>query len=227
VQAPFVSLVHEDHGRILSHRARSQSRFLFSSSAQTLFLSMTQDLETTHLARVAVVGSSCAGKTRFARRLSTLLGATHVELDAVYWLKDWRPRPIEEFRRIVSQLLAQDRWVADGNYGVVRDLVWSRATAVVWLNLPLPAVLGRAFGRCVWRSLTREEVFSGNTESFRRSFLSKDSVLLWIVTSFRRRRKEHRQLASSDRFPDIRFLEFRSGAEAESFLDGLQLDRHC
>lgn len=32
-------------------------------------------------------------------------------------------------------LLDEERvWVADGNYSTVRDVLWSRATHVVWLN---------------------------------------------------------------------------------------------
>jgi adenylate kinase family enzyme len=37
------------------------------------------------LTRVVVVGSSCSGKTTFARSLAEIVGSPHVELDALHW----------------------------------------------------------------------------------------------------------------------------------------------
>jgi len=78
---------------------------------------------------------------------------------------NWVPRPPEEFCALTAKALAQDCWITDGNYGVVRDLVWSRATTVIWLNYVFPLVLWRALTRTVRRVLTQEEFFSGNRES--------------------------------------------------------------
>jgi adenylate kinase family enzyme len=73
--------------------------------------------------RVVVIGTSCAGKTAFARSLACALSFPHVELDALFWQPNWTPRPSEEFRKLVAQELSQGCWVTDGNYSVVRDLV--------------------------------------------------------------------------------------------------------
>jgi adenylate kinase family enzyme len=37
------------------------------------------------MARVVVIGTSCVGKTTFARSLARVLSFPHVELDALYW----------------------------------------------------------------------------------------------------------------------------------------------
>src|SRR6266478_8449083 len=117
--------------------------------------------------RVIVIGTSCSGKTTFARSLARISNCPHIELDTLYWQPNWTPRPPEEFRNLVAQALSQDCWVTDGNYSIVRDLVWSRATTVIWLNYVFPTVLWRALTRTLRRVLTQEELFSGNRESLR------------------------------------------------------------
>ena len=38
--------------------------------------------------RIAVIGTSCSGKTHFSKRLAACLDIPHVELDALYWGPD-------------------------------------------------------------------------------------------------------------------------------------------
>ena len=64
------------------------------------------------------------------------LGVSHIELDAIRHQPSWQELPDDEFRSRVAVLIDADGWVVDGNYGAVRDLVWSRADTVVWLDLP-------------------------------------------------------------------------------------------
>jgi len=174
------------------------------------------------MARVVVIGTSCAGKTAFARSLACALSSPHVELDALFWQPNWTPRPPEEFRKLVEQELSQDCWVADGNYSVVRDLVWSRPTTVIWLNYVFPLVLWRALTRTVRRVLTQEELFSGNRESLRMVFFSRDSILWWVLTTFHRRRKRYRELFDTRTSSQLVYVEFRNPTEAQNFLMGLQ-----
>jgi adenylate kinase family enzyme len=174
------------------------------------------------LERVIVVGTSCCGKTVFARRLAHALGSPHIELDALYWGPDWIPKPEAEFRRLTEVATATPRWVVDGNYGVVRDLLWPRATSVVWLNYRFPTVLGRALRRTIRRAVSRERLFSGNRESFTRSFLSRDSILVWVLSTHGRRRRCYEALRTTRQFPRIHWLEFRRPREAEAFLEAVR-----
>jgi adenylate kinase family enzyme len=170
------------------------------------------------MVRVVVIGTSCVGKTMFARSLARVLSSPHIELDALYWQPNWIPRPPDEFRALTAQALAQDCWVSDGNYGTVRDLVWSRATTVIWLNYAFRLVLWRALTRTVRRALTQEELFSGNRESLRMAFFSRESILWWVITTFHRRRKQYRRLFDSKIFPHLACVEFRKPSEAQIFV---------
>ena len=171
--------------------------------------------------RAVVVGTSCSGKTTLARQLAGVLGAPHVELDGIHWMPGWRERPVDEVRRITVEAAAAERWVMDGNYSAVRDIVWGRATAVVWLNYPFRVVLWRALSRTTRRVVTQEELFSGNREGFRQSFLSRDSIILWAVTSYRRVRREYRRILDGGDYPHLRVIELRGPAEADALVASL------
>jgi len=181
---------------------------------------MSHDATAQHLTRVVVVGSSCSGKTTFARELAAILGAPHVELDALHWGPGWVPKPESEFARLTDAATATPRWVVDGNYRVVREIVWPRATSIVWLNLAFATVFARAFRRTMRRSLAGEELYAGNRESLGRAFLSRESILLWVLQTYSRRRREFRALKQDAQ--DLRWFEFRRQSEASAFLQRIR-----
>lgn len=175
--------------------------------------------------RIIVIGTSCSGKTQLARRLAETLDIPHVELDQLYWLPEWEQRSKEEFRVLVKEAVAADRWVVDGNFSEVRDITWSRATHAVWLNYSFPVVFYRALYRTVSRAITREELFSGNRESFRQSFLSRDSILWWVITTHRPYRRKYRRFFDERVYPDLQLIELRHPREAEILLAPATPDR--
>ena len=179
------------------------------------------DFSRADLTRVVVVGTTCSGKTTYAGRLARALDVAHVELDALYWLPDWIERPKEEFRELAGEAAAGDRWVMDGNYSVARDVVWPRATCLIWLNYPFATVAWRGLSRTVRRSMSGEELFSGNRETFTKSFLSTDSILRWLVTSYGRRKREYRQVFDEDVCPNAAKVEFKAPNEASRSLAAL------
>jgi len=173
------------------------------------------------LERIVVIGSSCAGKTTFARRLGGELGHPVSDLDELFWAPNWQAKPLEEFRRLAEQVALDDRWVVSGNYSDVRSILWPRATAVIWLNYGFAVILWRALSRTVRRVATREVLWQGNRESFRRSFLSRESILVWVTSTFHKRRRQFRALRESNAYPHLCWVEFNRPADAERFVCGL------
>ncbi len=172
--------------------------------------------------RVVVIGSSCAGKSTFARALAASRGCALIELDELYWAPAWTPKPPAEFLRLVEQASAGEHWVAAGNYGLARERLWGRATTIVWLNFGLPRVFWRGLRRTVARVASGEELFQGNRESFRQSFLSRESILWWILSTFHRRRREFEALRDAGTFAHLRWCEARTPHEADALLRLLQ-----
>lgn len=122
------------------------------------------DCDLSRLQRVAIIGTSCAGKTTLARRLSRLLQIPHIEWDALHWGPNWTPQPAEAFAETLREAVAGERWITDGNDSADRQLVWPRSTTILWQNYPFPRIFGRAVRRTAWRMWTQEELFSGNRE---------------------------------------------------------------
>jgi len=172
--------------------------------------------------RVAVVGTSCSGKTTVAREIAETLGIPHVEMDALYWMPNWRKRPKDEFRELLGEVVSGDAWVMDGNYGWTRDIVLPRVTHVVWLNYPFRTVLRRALVRSVRRAVTREEVCGGNRESFRESFFHREGIPWWVIRTHRRVRKRYRALAESGEHPHFEVIELKSQDEADALVSRLR-----
>jgi len=169
--------------------------------------------------RIVVVGTSGSGKTTMARRLADGLGVPHVELDSLHWGPGWTPSPTEEFRRQTARALAGEAWTVDGNYSKVRDVVWSRADTLVWLDYALPVVLWRVVSRTNLRIVKREELWHGNRESFRTSFLSRDSIILWALTTYRRRHSEYPILFGRPEYSHLRVVRLRSVRQARRWLE--------
>jgi len=154
--------------------------------------------------RVAVIGTTGSGKSWLAERLAERVGLRVIELDALFWGRDWQPVPVDLFRHRVERETGDDGWVVVGNYGQVRDLVWRPADTLVWLDLPLPLVMGRLLRRTVKRAVTREELWgTGNREYLSRAFLSRNSILLYALKTHRLNRqrfeKECEALAAEKR----------------------------
>jgi len=168
-----------------------------------------------------VVGTSCSGKTTLARRVADALGAPHVELDALHWGPDWTERPVDEFRDAVRERVEGDRWVVDGNYAMVRDLVLPRATDAIWLNYAFPIVFSRALSRTSWRAMTGHRIYSGNRETFRRAFLSGDSILAWVIRTHGRYAVSYREFFESGPGAGVRLTELRRPRDADDLLERL------
>lgn len=171
--------------------------------------------------RVAVVGTSGSGKTTLAQRLAQCLGVPHVELDALNWGPNWTPAPQDVFRASAWQALAGDAWVTDGNYRAVRDIVWNRADTVVWLDYPLVVVMARVTWRTIKRAVTREELWNGNRERFRKAVFGRESIVWWALSTYGRRRREYPLLFSQREYAHLRVVRLPSPRVARLWLESL------
>jgi adenylate kinase family enzyme len=168
------------------------------------------------LARVVVVGTSCAGKTTLARRLAALLAIEHVELDSVYWGPGWTPRP--DFVPTVLAIAQRPRWVIDGNYSAVRDIIWRRSSAIVWLNYSFARVFSQALRRTARRIITRERLYAGNRETIRTALFEPDGIPWWVIRTHGQRRRSLPELFQRPEYRHAALIQLDRPAAAEAFL---------
>jgi adenylate kinase family enzyme len=165
--------------------------------------------------RIAVMGSSCAGKTTLAGQLAKRLGVTHVELDALHHGPNWTEATAEELReRLETTLAPLDGWVADGNYmGKLGTWLIDQADTIVWLDLPLRTSLRRLWHRHRRRIRDDVELWHGNRESWRNAFLGWNALFPYTIHAHIRRR-----WAWPPSFEGRNLVRLRSPGEVETWL---------
>lgn len=169
--------------------------------------------------RVVIVGTSGAGKSTLARALAKRLGVADIELDALHWEPRWTQAAPEVFRaRIEAAMAAAPGWVVHGNYSKVNDLTVGRASVLIWLDYSRPVVFWRVLKRSVLRILTREELWAGNRETFRKTFLSRDSILKWSWDTYPLRKKRYAEFVRSPEAAHLAVHRFTHPRQAEEFL---------
>lgn len=175
-------------------------------------------------ARVLVAGVSGVGKTTLARRIATVIGAPHTEIDGLYHGPKWTPR--DEFLADVHDLVAADTWTTEWQYRVAKSLLAERADTLVWLDLPFATVtLPRVVRRTVRRRVRREVLWNGNTEHPLRTFFTDgEHILRWSV---RTRHKLREQVpALETEWPHLVVVRLARRRQVERWLDG-ELRRAC
>lgn len=168
--------------------------------------------------RISIVGTTGSGKTTLARQVARHFLIPHIELDALHWEPNWTPAEVHLFRDRVIEALGSDRWVVDGNYSVVRDIVWSQADTVVFLDYSFWLIMRRLLRRTLQRSLKQEELWNGNREDIRKSFLSQESIMLWMLKTYQRNRQKYPLLFQQQEYAHLFVVHLQSPKMTEEWL---------
>lgn len=168
-----------------------------------------------------MIGTTGSGKTTLARHVADCLGCRHIELDAINWQPNWTELPIDDFRAAVAEAVSAENWVLDGNYSRVRDIVWERADTIVWLNYSLPVMMLRLWRRTWKRTIGGEVLWSGNRESLKNHLFTRDSLLLWQLQTYKRRRREYPLLFAQPESAHLRIVVHKSPRATRRWLNNI------
>ncbi|HAW94937.1 MAG: adenylate kinase [Phycisphaerae bacterium] len=175
--------------------------------------------------RLSIIGCSGSGKTTLSRRLGDALEIPRLELDALHHQADWTPLERERFRQAVDEFMRHhEDWIIDGNYEAVADLVRSRCTDIIWLDLSLPRVLLRLFIRSLRRSVGRVELWNGNRERLRDlcSLDPERSMVTWALQTHARHPARFEALRTDPTLSHVTFHRIRSPREAADLVRSVE-----
>jgi adenylate kinase family enzyme len=97
--------------------------------------------------KVAIVGCGGSGKSHVARSLGKILDAQVSHLDAVFYDDEWNALPMEKFAEAQRDLVAQPKWVIDGNYNSTLQIRLEACDTVVLMDVSTLAALWGIFAR--------------------------------------------------------------------------------
>lgn len=164
--------------------------------------------------RVLIMGNAGSGKTWLARRIGEQLRHPIIHLDDIHWEPGRygiaRDRTLRD--EMVKAAAAEDRWIMEGVYGQLVNLVLNRGTALIWIDLPE--------GACI-TNVKERGIQAGETQT---QFIG---LLKWVA-EYRTRTNNwnsfdaHAQLYSA--FPGTKWV-LSDRAAVTLFADSLLLTR--
>jgi adenylate kinase family enzyme len=104
--------------------------------------------------RVVILGRGASGKSTLARHLGNNTGLPVVELDKIFWQAGLIATPREEWVLVQEKIVAEDRWIIEGDLGPY-DAVEVRlqaADTIILLDFSLLLCALRAIRRSRERS---------------------------------------------------------------------------
>jgi adenylate kinase family enzyme len=165
--------------------------------------------------RIIIIGSGGAGKSTLARRLSAITGIPATHLDSLYWQPGWKETDKAAWRQMNEDLIRQDSWLIDGNYGGTIDIRLAAADTIVFLDMPRLVCLYGVIARWLHhRGRTRPDMAAGCPEKIDWAFL----VWVWNY----RVRSRPKVLAKMKEYEDRKqVVVLRSRREVERWLEAL------
>jgi len=173
--------------------------------------------------RVVVIGNTSSGKSTLAEQLADRLDMDFIELDALHWEPNWQEAPLQIFRARVEAATQSARWVVAGNYHVVRDLVWPKAEAIIWLDYSLWRILWQLTRRTLVRWWSQELLWGTNRENLLIHFKlwSQESLFHWLFKTYWRRKREYPMLLSQPEHQHLKLIRFAHPKERDEWFRNL------
>ena len=175
--------------------------------------------------KINVVGTSGCGKSTLAKRLAETLNVPHIQMDQLFWQANWQGTPDAEFFEKLSNALNESTpgWVLDGNFNRTRDIKWRDVDMVIWLDYGFWRVFSQSLRRAMTRIVSNEELWpgTGNRESFRKTFMSRDSILVWMLTNWRSNRRRYLADMVNPQYRHIQFVRLTHPKEAAWLIERL------
>lgn len=168
--------------------------------------------------RVVILGTAGSGKSTLARRMGERLGIPVIHLDALNWDPGWKALTIGAFRARLSEAIAGDAWITDGNYAAITfDLRMPRADLVIWVERPPIHCAWRVFLRAIRSQFSADEDLARGCKEHMGKLLDR----LRFIANFNRVNRPRIETARMAQGPDVPVIVLRGDREISAFLSNL------
>ena len=161
--------------------------------------------------KVIVIGCPGSGKSTVSRALHNKTGIPLYHLDMMYWNADKSTVEKSIFLERLSAVLEKNEWIIDGNYGSTMELRMAACDTVIFLDYPLDICLDGIRER---RGKPRSDMPWIETE--------EDAEFIEFIKSYNEQQKP-KVLELLEKYGDKNIVIFKSGEEADAFLNGENL----
>jgi adenylate kinase family enzyme len=176
--------------------------------------------------RIVFQGISGSGKTTLARTVAAALGVPFVETDALVHGPGWSETGDAELRELLRPTVEADGWVIDSDYRrKLGTYVMEHADTVVWLDLPLHVCLRRLLARTIPRIRLQQELWNGNTESWRDAFGGWDSLFVYAIRKHASQRRTLPELLARPELAHLQVVRLRTPAAVDAWAGTLTAGR--
>ncbi|NOU97879.1 DNA topology modulation protein [Paenibacillus sp. LMG 31456] len=115
--------------------------------------------------KIALIGSGGSGKSTLARKLGELTKLNVYHLDALHFQPGWVPMPNDQWEHLQKQLIQEQEWIIDGNYGRTIDIRLNEADVIIFFDLPRRITTYRVIKRRImYHGKTRPDLKEGCPE---------------------------------------------------------------
>ena len=158
--------------------------------------------------KAIIIGCPGSGKSTFARKLQDISDLPLYHLDMIYWTPDRTIIPREEFLEILSEILAQEQWIIDGNYASTMEWRMKFCDTIIFLDYPPEVCLAGAKER---KGKARPDLPWIETED------SDDGEFMEYIRKFH---EVHRPtiLQLLEKYSEKNIIVFHSREEADEYL---------
>lgn len=168
--------------------------------------------------RILVIGCPGSGKSVLSRKLEQITGLPLTHLDRLYHQDAWPDDPSrkrEQWVTLVKSLIAEERWIIDGNYKNTLAIRIAAADTVVFLDYPRWLTVFRVLKRRIaFHRKQRPDMPPEWKEKMSRDFLK-------FIWSYRARERSRVLSLLEQNASGRSIFVFRHPAEAERWLDHL------
>ncbi|MCH9630861.1 MAG: hypothetical protein S4CHLAM37_08670 [Chlamydiia bacterium] len=164
--------------------------------------------------RVMVFGLPGSGKSNFCSRLAKLTSLPLHHIDKHFFYPRWVSRDKEEVLNIQKQIIAEEKWILDGNSMRTLELRFQRADIAILFNFKLSV----CFFRMVKRIFRKDRHIKDLPEGCKKSI--RYSLIRYLIIY---KKKYGPQIQSlKEKYPNVTFLEFTSDQDVEGFLSNVK-----